>query len=96
MILKNRLDGEVQYVSRDYDRRRSDSEARLNEALMKKDEIETGLKSKYNIEVEKTRAVENELKILENELRYKKADFENRLNVKKKEYDDNVALLKKN
>lgn len=94
MILKNRLDGEIQYVSRDYDRRRSDFENKLTEATIRKDKIESDLKSKYNIELEKSKAVENELKILENEFKYKKADYDNRLDIKKKEYDENIELLK--
>lgn len=93
-LLKKRLDGEVEYVIRDYDHKRQDLDTKLKDAILNKDKIETELKAKYNIELEKTKTVENELKILEKDYEFKKNDYANRIGLKKKESEDTINSLK--
>lgn len=94
MILRERLEGEIQYVTRDYDRKKADLDVQLNEVNIRKDQIESELKSRYNTELEKNRAIENDVRLLQEDLNYKKISFDAQIENKKKMFEDETTKFK--
>lgn len=94
MILRDRLEGELQYVTRDFDRKKADFDVRLNEVTIKKDQIESDLKARYNAELEKSKTIENEVKSLQEDLNFKKVSYETQIENKKKQFEEETNKFK--